>query len=81
METSIIIAICTGVGTVISIIALLSKQFDKIGKRFDKIDSDLKEIRGDIHFLDKRLTRIGDRIEFSGKIVYIKSDTEESKKN
>lgn len=51
-------------------------QFERIDHRFNKIDDHLRDIRGDIHHLDKRITRIEDRLEFSNKIVYIQHEEE-----
>lgn len=49
--TSIVIAICTVVATVISMSKILGKKFDKIDERFDKIDIRLDNI-------DQRLSRL-----------------------
>lgn len=76
--TNIIIAGCTAVSTVIAISKILGKKFGEIDARFDKIDESLKEIKGDIHSLDKRISRIEDRLEFSNKIVYVQHEAKEN---
>ena len=62
--------------------AKVDKQFEKVDKQFEKVDTEIKDMKKDINKLNIKLNRIEDRIEFSGKIVYIKPpEDDEPKEN
>lgn len=50
---------------------------NKIDNKIDGVKEDIAGVKSDINKLDKRLTRIEARIEFSGKTVYIQQEKPE----
>lgn len=75
--TSIIIACCTVIATVISLTKILGNQLEKINKRFDKIDEELKSI-------DQRLSRLEgaflERGQWEGRLYSMQRNITEEKK-
>jgi hypothetical protein len=49
--SNVVIAICTAVGTIISIVTILNR-------KFEKIESNFTEVRRDLRSLDSRISRI-----------------------
>jgi len=45
------------------------------------LSDDIKEVRDEVKSIDRRLIRIEDRIEFSGKTIYIQRESDEAKEN
>ena len=75
--TQILLASAAVIATVISICQI-------IGKKFDKMEDEIKEVRKDIHKVDRRVMKIEDRLEFSNKVVYLQKESDfkdESKEN
>lgn len=61
--TNIIIAVCTLIGTVLSITTILGRKFDKIDARFDKIDLRFERVDQKFDQSLDRLARIEVRVE------------------
>lgn len=82
--TNIIIASCTVVATVISLVKILANQFDKINKRFDKIDAQFEELRAQLKSIDQRLSRLEgaflERGQWEGRLYSMQRNIAEEKK-
>jgi len=57
-----------------SVVAVVSSLSRILGKKFVEIDESIKEVRSDIHKLDKKISRIENRLEFSNKFANVQHE-------
>jgi DNA anti-recombination protein RmuC len=60
--SNIIIAVSTGLATIISLCKILGKKFDKIDQRFEKIDQRFEKIDQRFEKIEERLRKIEEEI-------------------